>query len=125
MIVGTDIAELLLRNGENSDGDDSLSASGIVDHRAQSTPSPAPSAGSRTSSASATGVASVMNSSSVQQTKLSESEITNKFREFLLYGSTKEALGKFLSHSIELNLCREVVIIVSSTFFMLNLQNGP
>lgn len=124
MIVGTDIAELLLRNGENSDGDDSLSASGI-DHRAQSTPSPAPSAGSRTSSASATGVASVMNSSSVQQTKLSESEITNKFREFLLYGSTKEALGKFLSHSIELNLCREVVIIVSSTFFMLHLQNGP
>lgn len=93
MIVGTDIAELLLRNGDNSDPDDSWSASVGVDHRGQSTPSPAPSGGSRTSSASATQAMQMGNSISSLQAKLSELEITNKFREFLLYGSTKEALG--------------------------------
>lgn len=95
MIVGTDIAELLMRN-DSSEADDSWSASGGADHRAQSTPSPAPSGGSRTSSASATPAVQ-MSSSFIQQTKLSESEITNKFREFLLYGNTKEALGQYLS----------------------------
>ncbi|XP_052130597.1 uncharacterized protein LOC113215394 [Frankliniella occidentalis] len=100
MIVGTDIAELLLRNGESSDADDSWSASGGPDPRAQSTPSPAPSGGSRTSSASATPAAQFMNVSISQQSKLSESEITNKFREFLLYGNTKEALEWAMKHGL-------------------------
>lgn len=97
MIVGTDIAELLLRNGESCDPEDSWCASSGTDRRAQSTPSPAPSGGSRTSSASATQVNQSTNSINTQLTKLSEAEITNKFREFLLYGNTKEALGKIFS----------------------------
>ncbi|KAJ1527871.1 hypothetical protein ONE63_007809 [Megalurothrips usitatus] len=96
MIVGTDIAELLLRNGDNPDADDSWS----TDHRAQSTPSPAPSGGSRTSSASATPAVQVVNTSVSQQPKLSETEITNKFREFLLYGNTKEALEWAMKHGL-------------------------
>lgn len=110
MIVGTDIAELLMKNGENSEADDSWSASGGADLRAQSTPSPAPSGGSRTSSASATPAVQ-MNTSFIQQTKLSESEITNKFRDFLLYGNTKEALGEYLFASLcPLTVQRHIVL---------------
>ena len=68
MIVGTDIAELLLSNkNENTSSQ-------------QTNPSPATS------------------HHSIQDLQAEEmnpniEEVTNQFREFLLYGNTKEALG--------------------------------
>lgn len=79
MVVGTDIAELLLRNkGE------------------QTTQRPASVISNVSSSADLDLKSETSNqpSNEGKQTTLKEEDITNRFREFLLYGSAQEALGK-------------------------------
>lgn len=72
MVVGTDIAELLMKNGNNQE----------VNYRPPST------------------VSSVSNDaldfqehSEGSTTAFKEEFVTNKFREYLIHGSGKEALG--------------------------------
>lgn len=78
MVVGTDIAELLLRNAgdeiTNRPSSVISNVSSCVDVESKSESSNQPT--------------------SEGEHLLKEEDITNKFREFLLYGSAQEALGK-------------------------------
>ena len=75
MVVGADIAELLMKNQKD---------------RYRVSPAPSNSScGFEEITPSSEG-----NSSSIANNK--EEMVTNKFREFLLYGSEKEALGMLL-----------------------------
>lgn len=84
MVVGTDIAELLMKE-QNQDGNlrpasvGSNVSSAIIE---ANTPSEASNVQS-----------SEINNASVTSSGLKEEFITNKFREYLIYGSGKEALG--------------------------------
>lgn len=83
MVVGTDIAELLLKNKTD------------VPPRPSSVISNISSAGEVNPTSEASNhQASETNGSTLSILK--EEEVTNKFREFLLYGSGKEALGKYI-----------------------------
>lgn len=80
MVVGTDIAELLLKNREEHIPQRPASVISNISSSADIDPN--------SESNNQSG-----NHDSIQ-TVLKEEEITNKFREFLLYGSGQEALGK-------------------------------
>lgn len=79
MVVGTDIAELLLKNRQDPIPQRPSSVISNVSSSADVEPN---SANKQTSNID--GVQSVHK----------EEDITNRFREFLLYGSGQEALGK-------------------------------
>lgn len=85
MVVGTDIAELLLKNRETV-GRPSSVLSNISNNQ------------NETNLITETGnmSASVGSLNSV----LKEEEVTNKFREYLLYGSGKEALEWAMKHGL-------------------------
>lgn len=86
MVVGTDIAELLLKNK----GDH-------ISHRPPSVIS------SVSSAADADPKSESCNQPAGEGVHLlKEEDITEKFREFLLYGSAQEALGKRMIHNTEL-----------------------
>lgn len=80
MVVGTDIAELLLKNKTDA-----------LPQRPSSVLSSVSSSVGEANPASEMNQISENNGSTVSVLK--EEEVTNKFREFLLYGSGKEALG--------------------------------
>lgn len=75
MVVGTDIAELLMKNRTNNERSHSVSSTGSthIDSSAEQDYSTGPS--------------------SIHQYK--DDYITDKFREYLIYGSGKEALGQY------------------------------
>lgn len=79
MVVGTDIAELLLKNK-----DPIPQRSSSVISNVSSTADVEPNSESSNHLSNVDGV----------QSTLKEEEVTNKFREFLLYGSGQEALGE-------------------------------
>jgi hypothetical protein len=80
MVVGADIAELLLRNRSQE--------------VAQRPPSVVSSVGSNVVEPES------VETSNGSTTNLKEEEITNKFREYLLYGSGKEALEWAMKHGL-------------------------
>lgn len=86
-VVGTDIAELLLKNrNENV----SVRPASVLSNISSTTGDI-----QAVSEASLPQVSEGGNFSSMSSLK--EEEITNKFREYLLYGSEQEALGQFIS----------------------------
>lgn len=82
MVVGTDIAELLLKNKEEHIPPRSASVISNVSSSADVDPN--------SESRNQCG------NNDTAQTVLKEEEVTNTFREYLLYGSGQEALGKSL-----------------------------
>lgn len=80
MVVGTDIAELLLKNREEHIPQRSASVISNVSSSAEIEPN--------SESSNHPG-----NNDSLHPV-LKEEEVTNKFREYLIYGSGQEALGK-------------------------------
>ncbi|XP_036339242.1 uncharacterized protein LOC118748708 isoform X2 [Rhagoletis pomonella] len=102
MVVGTDIAELLLKNqqqfpyqAENTD-DNSSALSGDEEEsgEAAALETESPTAHENTEHASAAHVDGAPKSTTTPTTPpaLSEAEITEKFRNYLLYGNVNEAL---------------------------------
>lgn len=85
MVVGTDIAELLLKN------------------KTDVPPRPSSVISNLSNSAGEANATSEASNHQISETNgstlsvLKEEEVTNKFREFLLYGSGKEALGKYIN----------------------------
>lgn len=87
MVVGTDIAELLLSNSSSE-----TSSSGNVN--ASVLPSQAPNLRAVSPAGSSTSIEKENMSATKQSTakNLNEDELANTFREYLLYGNTHEAL---------------------------------
>lgn len=88
MVVGTDIAELLMKGRK---GDTNLRP---------------PSVASNSSGVVEASDISGMGPDSINcnsNSSLKEEYVTNKFREYLLYGSGKEALGMFIRKNHILN----------------------
>ena len=81
MVVGADIAELLLKN------------------RQEAPPRP-PSVVSNVSSNLADNPSEATETSNGTGANLREEEVTNRFREYLLYGSGKEALEWAMKHGL-------------------------
>lgn len=86
MVVGTDIAELLMKNRK----------SGIIRPSSVSSVNSDIGIDDNPSEASNVPNSEVSNSSN---SILKNEVVTNKFRDFLIYGSVKEALGTLLIHS--------------------------
>lgn len=83
MVVGTDIAELLMKNRKCGGIPRPMSVSSVNSDAGIDDNNP--------SDASNIPISEVSNSSN---TNLKNEVVTNKFRDFLIYGSVKEALGK-------------------------------
>lgn len=88
--VGTDIAELLLKNKEEFPYEYQSNASRALNNENNSRHSPESEAKQSNEENASDG-----SHQSEDPLPLSENEVTEKFRNFLLYGSIIEALGKF------------------------------
>lgn len=86
MVVGTDIAELLLKNKDEFPYEHQLNNQKPLDNDNNSRDSAESDAKQSNEDTSSTG--------NLSDVSLGETEITDKFRNFLLYGSIAEALGK-------------------------------
>lgn len=84
MVVGTDIAELLLKNKEEFP----------YEHLSNSLKSSDQSSGHSDTELKQTNEDNSSDGNQSEELSLSEADITDKFRNFLLYGGINEALGK-------------------------------
>lgn len=91
MVVGTDIAELLMKNR------------GAISIARPASVASISSSGVAADEPSETSNAPASEASNSSNTGLKEEVVTNKFREYLIYGSGKEALGCVCFLIVQLN----------------------